>query len=465
MIDLLTRRLFLIAVVALLFFSTFQSTSAAAEESVVSSDVIYYDEMIETLQILEEKSDGKLDVFTLREFGIGEGTSEAGRDLYIAKIGNGNKDIWVQGRIHGNEPYGTNATMRFIENLIEEKDTSYREIMEELTIHFIPMYNPDGAERNERGTRIQDPETGEFGAQQDLNRDWHEDRFNMKETAAYFEYYTNIKPDFTLDIHHQGNPTFHGTNIPVTMSLGIALAPGGPTLPYLKDGEYEKVTKQASVLMYDALKKYPQFTVNHYRVGQNGNSEIDHRGGISSGHMRSGNINFNGLNPDGHSNPGVFLETSGRLLDGESEPLIKQNIVAIHALLHGLATGELYEMDPDRYYGEIPHPPLTSYVTDWAGTIPADNPRPGLPLKVSVEDVEKLVEYYRVAGKFENDQVGRTLATHLAAVSHYEKNGQMDKFYKHLQGFDLLLDKQSEYMTSVTNSTLKAYTEYLMKKN
>ncbi|MFA1820974.1 TasA family protein [Virgibacillus oceani] len=35
-----------------------------------------------------------------------------------------------------------------------------------------------------------------------------------------------------------GDSMFHGTDIPVTMSLGIALAPGGPTLPYISDGEY-----------------------------------------------------------------------------------------------------------------------------------------------------------------------------------------------------------------------------------
>src|SRR5699024_5616126 len=226
------------------------------------------------------------------------------------------------------------------------------------------------------------------------------------------------------------------------------LAPGGPTLPNLANGEeYERLTKQASVQMYDALTEYPELTVNHYRVGRDGNSEIDHRGGVSSGHMMSDEINFNDLNPDGHSNPGVFLETSGRLLDGDSEPLIKANIVAAHSLLHGLATDELYDKDPDRYYGEIPHPPLTNYVTDWTGTIPADNQRPGVPFEVSAEEVGELVDYYQRENKFENDEVARSLSVHSSALSHYEKNEDKDKFLKHMQGFDLLLDEQSESMT------------------
>lgn len=455
------KRMFLIVVGILLAFSTAGIVSAESEGSVVSSGVIKYDEMIETLQILEEKGDGKLDVFTLREIGIEEGRSQAGRDLYIAKIGNGDKDIWVQGRIHGNEPYGTNATLRLIENLIEEKDPSYKKIMEELTIHFIPMYNPDGAERDERGTRIYNPETGEFGPQHDLNRDWHEDRFNLIETVGYFKYWAQTKPYFTLDIHHQGTPNFYGTDIPVTMSLGIALAPGGPTLPNIKDGEYDKITRQAAVQMYDALQKYPQFTVNHYRVGRDGTAEIDHRGGISSGAMRGGSINYQGLNPDGHSNPGVFLETSGRFLDGESEPLIEQNIIASHALLHGLATGEVYDNDPDRWY-DIPHPPLESYSTDYAGNFPAEVERPAVYLDVFANDVKDLVGYYDTSNKIENEQVARSLDVHLAAVSHYEDQKQSEKFVKHLQGFHFLLDHQSEFMTDVTYKTLKAYTDYLI---
>ncbi|MFA1820114.1 M14 family zinc carboxypeptidase [Virgibacillus oceani] len=461
-----TKRLFYLVFFALVVFSTTGIVSAAAEESVVSSEVILYDEMVDTLQILEERSDGDLEVINLREFGNEGGVSEAGRDLYVAKIGNGDKDIWVQGRIHGNEPYGTNGTLRIIENLIEEKDSSYEEMMEELTIHFIPMYNPDGAERNERGTRILDPETGVFGPQQDLNRDWHEDRFNMVETASYFEYWASIQPEFTMDVHHHGTPNFHESDIPVTMSLGIALAPGGPTLPYLTNGEeYETVAKQANVLMYDALEAYPQFTVDHYRVGQNRTGEIDHRGGISSGAMRGEHINYNGHNPDGHSNPGVFLETAGQFLDGEREPLIKQNIVALHAFLYGLASGELYDQDPDRFYGEIPHPPLESYTTDWDGTFPVDNPRPALYLETSAADVKELFEYYDEAGKFENDQVARSLDVHLSAVNHYEQNEQMDKFLKHMPGLNLLLDQQSEFMTDVTYSTLTAYTDYLIEQN
>lgn len=447
-----------------MFFTTGGAISAASEESIVSSDIIYYDEMVDTLQELEEKSNGELEVINLREYGDEEGVSEAGRDLYVAKIGNGDKDIWVQGRIHGNEPYGTNSTLRIIESLINE-DPSYEKIMEELTIHFIPMYNPDGAERDERGTRILDPETGEFGPQQDLNRDWHEDRFNMIETASYFEYWANVQPDFTMDVHHHGTPNFHGTDIPVTMSLGIALAPGGPTLPYIKDGEYEVVTKQASVQMYDALVEYPEFTVDHYRVGRDRTSEIDHRGGVSSGAMRGESINYNGYNPEGYSNPGVFLETAGQFLDGEREPLIKQNIVALHAFLNGIASEEMYDQDPDRYYGEIPHPPLESYTTDWNGTFPADNPRPAVLLETSAADVKNLVEYYGEAGKFENDHDVRSLAVHLSAVSHYEDNEQMDKFLKHMPGLNLLLDHQSENMTDVTYNTLKAYTDYLIKIN
>src|SRR5699024_3660317 len=245
---MIKRNLF-VFVSAVLFALT---SATIVDAQVDTSGVMGYDDMVQALETLEEQSDGKLDVYTLRESGIEDAVSEANRDLYIAQIGNGDKKVWVQGRIHGNEPYGTNTTIRMIENLIEEKDEMHQQIMEELTIYFIPMYNPDGAENNQRGTTLIDPETGEPEVDEngraitvDLNRDWLEDGFAASESVGYYTFWTEIQPDFMLDLHHQGVPTFPESDIPVTMSLGISLAPGGPTLPNIEGGEYDRVTRQA----------------------------------------------------------------------------------------------------------------------------------------------------------------------------------------------------------------------------
>ncbi|VEF49343.1 Zinc carboxypeptidase [Bacillus freudenreichii] len=453
---LLKRRIFLVAAALFLVLSS-SGIAGAQSESIVGSNVILYDEMVDILGQLEEQGDGKLDVFTLREYGIEEGRSEAGKDLYVAKIGNGDKVVWVQGRIHGNEPYGTNATLRIIENLINEKDASYKKIMEELTMYIIPMYNPDGAQRNTRGTYVKNESGREVSV--DLNRDWFESRFDAIESIGFYKFWADIKPEFALDIHHQGTKNFYGTNIPVSMSLGLSLAPGGPTLPTIKDGLYDKLARQAAVQVYDALAPYKEFTVDQYNTS---NTVIDIKGGVVSGMMLG--LNYQGINADGHSNPAMFLETSSQFLDGERDPMVQQNVIATQGFLYGLASGDLYKADPERWY-DIPIRPITGYNTDYAGTIPMTPPNPGVNPVVTADHIKALVERYEVIGKFSNKGVAQSLKVHATSLKHYEDTGQYDKLIKHLDGFNKLIDQhhKNNLMTNGTHQMLKANSDYLIK--
>ena len=97
------------------------------------------------------------------------------------------------------------------------------------------------------------------------------------------------------------------------------------------------------------------------------------KGGVVSAMMLG--LNYQGMNPTGHSNPVVFFETSGNTSDGSlgqkaRGKSIQQNILAMRTLLSGLATDEVQEVDPG-VWEEIPHAPVAGYSTDYAGTIPA----------------------------------------------------------------------------------------------
>lgn len=358
---------------------TNQQIHPITKKPIYELNVIDYQEMISMLEKFEKESNGKLELFTLSERGYQHSKSQQGRELYVAKIGNGDKKIWIQGRIHGDEPYGLESQMEIIKRLLEQKDEKYKTLMNELTMYFIPMYNPDASEMNNRRTFLFDPATGkpvldEKGEQVtvDMNRDWAENMFLASDSIAFYEFWADIKPDFAFDIHHQGLKTLYGTkDTPVTMSLGISLAPGGPTLPKVQDGKYDEVTRQALVHVYDELLKYDQFVVDRYTVG-NGTQEIDIKGGVVSGMMLG--LNYKGLNPDGHSNPAVFIETSGNTREGDipaeqREDLILQNIVALDTFLNGIATGEMYKEDASRW-SEIPHAPTEAYQTDYDGVMP-----------------------------------------------------------------------------------------------
>jgi len=330
-----------------------------------TASIVDYADLINELERIERTARYDVDVVTLAEVGTEVSTSEQGRDLYVATVGDGPEAVWLQGRIHGNEPYGTESLLAVLKELGTNGSPDWKLLRDTYTFHVIPMYNPDGSELNIRHTILQDGSESRI----DLNRDWGEDRFVASESEAYYEYWTMIDPAFAVDIHHQGLKEEFGTGDDVTLSLGISLAPGGPTLPAVEGGAYDVLTRQMHVHVYDELAKYGNINMDRYQVG--GSLEIDIKGGVVSAMMLG--FDYKGLNPEGHSNPAIFFETSGNTSDGSlgqkaRGKSIRQNVLALTELLLGMATGEVQQEDPARW-AEIPHAPVTGYQTD-DGVIP-----------------------------------------------------------------------------------------------
>lgn len=329
------------------------------------ASIVTYDDLIAELERIEKTSRFGVDVFTLAEAGTDVALSEQGRDLYVATVGEGDEHVWLQGRIHGNEPYGTESLLAVLKDLGTNGSADWNLLRETYTFHVIPMYNPDGSELNIRQTILQDGSAKRI----DLNRDWAPDKFEAVESLAFYEYWTMVDPAFAIDIHHQGLKREYGTGDDVTLSLGISLAPGGPTLPGIEGGEYDVLTRQMHVHVYDELQRAGFVNMDRYQVG--GSLEIDIKGGVVSAMMLG--LDYDGLNPEGHSNPAIFFETSGNTSDGSlgqkaRGKSIQQNVLALQELLVGMATGEVQEEDPERW-DEIPHAPVTGYQTD-TGVIP-----------------------------------------------------------------------------------------------
>jgi len=330
---------------------------------------IRYDEMIKILGDIEKTSKGVVDVFTLDDYGV----SEQGRSLYAAKVGNGPTKIWVQAGIHGDEQLTTEAVLQMLKTLGSNKSAENQLLLEKLTIYAIPIYNVDGREMNTRGTNVIDEAGNIIKQNLDLNRDW---KVNLKgegygfiadESLAYYKFWCEVKPDFALDMHHQGIKKMYESNESVTFSLGVSLAPNGPTLPSLKDGYYNDITRQIHGYVYDALAGYGYTHIDRYA----GSYEIDIYGGAASAMMLG--INHDNLNPEEYSCPAVFFETKGNTREGSlgqksNGYLTKQNYLGLKAFLYGIATGEVYNIDPN-HWEDIPHPPIEGYFTDYAGII------------------------------------------------------------------------------------------------
>lgn len=125
--------------------------------------------------------------------------SEAGRSfenkaIYQLKYGNGPVKILLWSQMHGNEATATMALFdifNFLEATGDGFDTFRKELASKATLYFIPMLNPDGADRWQRRT-----------AQEiDMNRDAL--RLVCPESQLLKNLQQTIKPEFGYNLHDQ----------------------------------------------------------------------------------------------------------------------------------------------------------------------------------------------------------------------------------------------------------------------
>ena len=74
------------------------------------------------------------------------GTSEENRHIMQLKIGSGSKKILLWSQMHGNESTGTRALFDLFNCILNSSEATFSKILEECTLVFIPMLNPDGSQ-------------------------------------------------------------------------------------------------------------------------------------------------------------------------------------------------------------------------------------------------------------------------------------------------------------------------------
>src|SRR5690606_13700618 len=122
------------------------------------------------------------------------GKSVESRSIYKLQFGTGEKKVMLWSQMHGDEPTATMALFDLF-NFIEGRDDGYDSVRhllkERLTLHFIPMLNPDGAERYARRN-----------AQHiDLNRDARDGQ--TVEGALLRKMAKEIQPGYGFNLHDQ----------------------------------------------------------------------------------------------------------------------------------------------------------------------------------------------------------------------------------------------------------------------
>ena len=119
------------------------------------------------------------------------GSSEENRAIYSLQIGSGNKRILVWSQMHGNESTGTRAMFDLLNCFSFANENYLEKILKECTLIFVPILNPDGAEKY---TRV-----NANGI--DLNRD----AVNRlaKESKVLRSLLEKFNPSFCFNLHDQ----------------------------------------------------------------------------------------------------------------------------------------------------------------------------------------------------------------------------------------------------------------------
>lgn len=158
------------------------------------------------------------------------GNSEKNNPICQVQIGSGSKRILVWSQMHGNESTGTKAMFdlfRFFENPGVFKEVCQR-ILDNCTICFVPMLNPDGSSAF---TRV-----NANGV--DLNRDAVD--LQAKESKLLRSLLDAFNPHFCFNLHDQRTIfNVEGTKNPATISF---LAPSEDEERTLTNGRKETMS-------------------------------------------------------------------------------------------------------------------------------------------------------------------------------------------------------------------------------
>lgn len=172
-----------------------------------------------------------------KDFTVNEvGTSVEGRDLFLISVGHGDKKIFLWSQMHGDEPTATAALFDVFNFL---SDSSYIEIkkniLSKVKIYFLPMVNPDGAEKFQRRNIFNI----------DINRDAN--RLQTPEAIILKEVFDSLKAEFGFNLHDQ-DPRYSVGNSFKSAAISFL----APAFNYEKDVDQ---VREKSILLIGRLSR------------------------------------------------------------------------------------------------------------------------------------------------------------------------------------------------------------------
>jgi len=242
------------------------------------------------------------------------GESIEGRSINYVRAGSGPMGILLWSQMHGDEPTATSALFDVFEYLRRHREEpAVRRMLSRLTLHVVPMLNPDGAERFQRRN-----------AQSiDVNRDAL--RLQTPEGKALKALRDRLNPRVGFNLHNQGWRTSVGDPPkPASISLLSVAFDEART-----ENAGRKLTKQICAVIRDALEPFASGQIGRY------DDEFEVR-------AFGDNITLWGT-------PVVLIETGPWPSLEPDGSLVRLNFVALLSAFDALATGQVERADPRRY--------------------------------------------------------------------------------------------------------------------
>ena len=242
------------------------------------------------------------------------GASIEGRAIYHLQLGRGAFPVLLWSQMHGDESSATPALFDLIEYFYRHRgEPTVDGLLERLTLHIVPMLNPDGAQRftrrNSQGI--------------DINRDAL--RLQTPEGQALKALRDRLSPRLGFNLHNQGWRTSVGRPPkPATISLLSVAFDQARTVD-----EGRRLTKRVCSVIRDAIEPLAP--------GQVGRYDDDYE------------VRAFGDNVTRWGTPVVLIETGPWAGPDADRTLTQLNFVALMSALDAVATGRVHDVDPARY--------------------------------------------------------------------------------------------------------------------
>jgi hypothetical protein len=142
------------------------------------------------------------------------GHSLEGRTINLISCGTGKKKVLLWSQMHGDESTATLAIVDMLHFFVRRgaSDEWVDKMLEGATLHFLPMLNPDGAQRPQRQTAVNI----------DMNRDARV--LTTPEARLLRDLQRRLRPDFGFNLHDQGLSTVGNSSAVAAIAL-LAPAP------------------------------------------------------------------------------------------------------------------------------------------------------------------------------------------------------------------------------------------------